>query len=298
VEQFIDPKILARVKDLQLVARTVGDGFLQGIQSSHQRGVGIEFSQYRTYEPGDDPGRIDWKLYARSDRYFVREADRESEISVVFVLDASGSMAQQSEEGAWSKFACARTLLATLAYLAQHQGDRAGLLCLSEPGVDFLPATAGERQWHRILRHLQATQPTGRFPVANRLKAFIPSLQAAELVVFISDFHESRDEILSFVHTMNSKRNDILALQMLCDDERSFPWRGPTRFEDLETGDSVLLSAQSARTAYLQALSASQNQLRSQLGRYEIGLESFNVDAPLDGALHHVLKHRQKRLRT
>ena len=141
------------------------------------------------------------------------------------------------------------------------------------------------------------SQPAGRFPAAHRLKAFFPRLQAAELVVFISDFHESSDEILSFVHTINSTRNDILALQLLCNDELRFPWHGPTRFEDLETGDSVLLSAQSARAAYLEALSASQNQLRSQLGRYEVGLESFNVDAPLDGALHHVLKHRQQRLR-
>ena len=96
MERFLESRTLARVKDLPLIARTVAEGFLHGIQSSHQRGIGVEFSQYRAYEPGDEPARIDWKLFARSDRYFVREAERESEIAVWFVLDCSHLLSRES----------------------------------------------------------------------------------------------------------------------------------------------------------------------------------------------------------
>lgn len=179
MQRFIDPKALARVRDLPLVARAVADGFLHGLQASEQRGVGIEFNQYRSYEPGDAPGRIDWKLYARSDRYFVREAERESEINIWLVLDCSHSMAQASAYanthasgtragGSWRKFDYARHLVATLAYLAQRQGDRVGYLGLDGigpegPGSVLLPAQPGQQQWHRILRTLQGSEPAGSF---------------------------------------------------------------------------------------------------------------------------------------
>ncbi|MEP1870824.1 MAG: DUF58 domain-containing protein, partial [Paraglaciecola sp.] len=119
MEQFLDPLVLARVKDMPLVAKTVAQGFLHGLHNSVQRGTGIEFSQYRAYEPGDALSNIDWKLFARSDRYFVREAERESNINIWLVLDASASMLQQashSNEG-WNKFDYARHLLATIAYI-------------------------------------------------------------------------------------------------------------------------------------------------------------------------------------
>jgi len=152
MERFIDPKTLARVKDMPLVARSVAEGFLSGIQPSQQRGVGIEFAQYRAYEPGDEPKRIDWKLFARSDRYFVREADRESEIATWIVVDCSRSMAQRSERGAWDKFDYARHLAATLAYLAQRQGDLPGLLMLNTHEQLVVPPAAGERQWAAFRR--------------------------------------------------------------------------------------------------------------------------------------------------
>jgi len=294
VEQFIDPRALARVRDMELVARSVADGFLHGIQSSHQRGIGIEFSQYRGYEPGDALSRIDWKLYARSDRFYVREAERESEVAVWLVLDASQSMAQASEGGPWHKFDYARYFLATLAYLAQAQGDRVGLLCFGAAGQELLPALPGQQQWHRILQVLQRTRHGGRFPDAQQLELPLERLQGPGLVMLISDFHQARDELQAFIHRVSTSHNETAALQLVCGDELDFPYRGPVRFEDLESGETVLLSGQRARDAYLASRETYQESLRRALALRNVSLDTLNIDEPLDQGLHAFLERRRR----
>lgn len=293
MERFIDPRTLARVKDMPLVARSVAEGFLSGIQASQQRGVGVEFSQYRAYEPGDEPKRIDWKLFARSDRYFVREADRESEIATWIVVDCSRSMAQRSENGAWDKFDYARHLAATLAYLAQSQGDLPGLLMLNTQEQQVIPPAAGERQWHRILKALHAGAAEGGFPQDPPVLSLVRKLQLPSLVVVISDFHETREELLSFMRNITTSRNDVIALQLLCEDETAFPFRGAVDFEDLETGERILVSGRAARTRYLDALDAYETRLRQAMAQLDVDFETFDIDRPLDAALHTFLQRRQ-----
>lgn len=295
--RFIDPRTLARVRDLPLAARAVADGFLHGVQPSHQRGVGVEFSQYRAYEPGDDPGRIDWKLHARSDRYFVREAERESETDIWFVLDCSASMRQRSEDGAWAKFDYARFLVATLSWLAHRQGDRVGLLALHEEGPVFLPPAGGERHWHRLLATLQELRATGRFSAADLPRGAAERLQSAGLVFLVSDFYEREREIITFASQLVTSRNEVVALQLLCGDERTFPYRGAVRFEDLETGESVLVSARTARALYLERFQSHQRRLREALAAAEVNMDSFDIDRPLDEAMHRFLARRIRRLR-
>lgn len=296
MERFIDPKTLARVRDLPLVARRVADGFLHGIHQSHQRGVGVEFSQYRGYEPGDDPARIDWKLFARSDRYFVREAERESEIAIWFAIDASGSMAQKSEEGAWSKFEYARHLTATMAYLAQNQGDAFGLLALSSEREVLLPPFTGERQWRRLLKALITLRPGAMFPDPDRLTPHLERLRAPGLVFVISDFYQHGGDILEFMRQITSARTEAVALQLLCRDEREFPWTGPVRFEDLETGETILVSAREARARYFDALHEHQDALAQQLRAADVPLAVIDIDQPMDEALYDFLVRRNKLL--
>jgi len=278
---------------MPLVARSVAEGFLSGIQPSQQRGVGIEFSQYRAYEPGDEPKRIDWKLFARSDRYFVREADRESEIATWIVIDCSRSMAQRSEKGAWDKFDYARHLAATLAYLAQRQGDLPGLLMLNTQQQLVVPPAAGERQWHRILKALHTVTAEGRFPDDASMLSLVRKLQLPSLVVVISDFHETRDELLSFMRGISTSRNDLIAMQLLCEDETAFPFRGAVDFEDLESGERILVSARAARAQYLEALEGYEARLRQAMAQLDVDLEIVDIDRPLDAALQAFLQRRQ-----
>ncbi len=298
MERFIDPLTLARVKDLPLIARTVADGFLYGLQQSHQRGVGIEFSQYRAYEPGDPLGHIDWKLFARSDRYFVREADRESEITIWFVLDASASMqmASESKPGSWNKFEYARHLLATLSYIGQVQGDHVGLLALGGNHQWMVPAASGERHWHRLLKQLTAVHSTASFPSTTAVESAIKRLQKPGLVIIISDFYQLSDELNEFIKQVSAGHTEVVAMQLQCQDELTFSYKGAIRFEDLETGEQVLVSSAAARKTWLDALASHQRELESFLQKSRIGLTSININEPMDRALYNFLVSRQRAL--
>ena len=296
MERFIDPRTLARVKDLPLVAKTVADGFLHGLQQSHQRGIGVEFSQYRVYEPGDPLSRIDWKLFARSDRYFVREAERESEIAIWFVLDASASMklASGTGSGAWSKFEYARHLLATLSYIAQLQGDHVGLLALAGEQHYLLPPGSGERHWHRLLKQLISVRSGDRFPQPDVIKSAIERLQKTGLIFIISDFYQLSNELNEFITQVSAGRTEVVAMQLQTTDELQFPYKGAIRFEDLETGEQILVSAAAARTTWLQSLAAHQQELERFLHGQQVTLNRINIDLPMDQALYDFLTSRQK----
>lgn len=295
VEHLLDPKTLARVKDMKLIAKTVADGFLHGNQMSTQRGVGIEFSQYRGYEPGDELSRVDWKLFARSDRYFVREAERESETSIYLVVDATASMAQQSQSGAWSKLDYTRHLAATLAYIGQKQGDNVGLLGLSTKQLNFVPAAGGERHWQRMLSQLQQLDSGDYFPTVELLNQYMSRLQQPGIVFMLSDFYQQDNEIIDFIKGISRSSNEIAAIQLQCDDEQTFPYKGPVRFKDLETAEEVLVAAKSVKDSYFNALYQHQVALRSDLADCGADLCTINIDSPMDEALHHYLKQRNRK---
>ncbi len=304
MESFIDPKTLARVKDLPLVAKTVAEGFLHGLQSSMQRGVGIEFSQYRPYENGDELSRVDWKLFARSDRYFVREAERESEIEVWMLLDASRSMLQSSElnkkaqrANTWNKLNYAKHLIASIGYLAQKQGDSIGYLGLSSDELKFLPAGNSEKHWRKLLTTLVQTKDGNYFPDISATQSLIGQLQKPSIIFVISDFNQKDNEIIEFAGQLNSTLCEVIAIQLVCDDEINFKFKGPIRFKDLETGEEVLVSAASAKEDYLKNYQDYQNALNETFANKNMGFHRFNIDQPLDQVLFEYLRQRQRIVR-
>ncbi len=305
METFIDPKTLARVKDLPLIAKTVAQGFLHGLQPSQQRGIGIEFSQYRSYEPGDDLSRIDWKLFGRSDRYFVREAERESETTIWLVLDVSASMTQKSQRSdltaaqqadVWNKFDYGRHLVATLAYLALKQGDSVGFMGLSSEQLSFLPAGRGDQQWHRILQQLGTLSSGAVYPNKNLIKPHIEQLQRSGLIFFISDFYQANNEITATLKQLAHGQSEVVAMHLLCSDELNFPFKGAIRFRDLESQEEVLVAANNAKDIYQQALKQHLSQLKKRLTQLRISHNQVNIEQPLDQVLHAYLQVRAKGL--
>jgi uncharacterized protein (DUF58 family) len=298
MHKFVDPKALSKVKDLPLVARTLAQGFLHGFHSSMQRGVGIEFSQYRVYEPGDDLSKIDWKLFARSDKYFVREAERESDINVWFVLDSSISMLQKTTfnetQDTWDKLEYARYLLGTAAYLAQKQGDNVGFLSLSSNNQTYLPALSGERHWQKILLALSRLSAADVFPPVEQVVKQLGAMQNNGVIFVISDFHQKNNEIIELVRQLSNSRTEVVAIQLTCDDEETFPYKGAVRFEDLETKEQVLVSANQIKDKYFEEKLKTQASLLSQLARSKVQHFMANIDEPLDQTLFDILKARNK----
>lgn len=292
--RFIDPHILAAISDLQLLAKTVVDGFMLGANQSPQPGVGLEFNQYRSYQPGDDLRLVDWKMYARSDRYYVREADIETSITVRFILDASASMAH--EDSGMVKFDSARFLTASLGYLAHTQGEALGLEIINAAGVTHLPPKRDHQQLHRFLHELEHARPKGVWPDWPQLEGIFTATQKHELIVFITDMHEQRDEIFAALSKLSALRNEVLLFQLMGRNEMDFAYDGVLTFEDLETGKTLSVETDQARQAYLERLQKKLRELKQALHDENISYTLFTLDQPLDLALRQYLTQRQKLL--
>lgn len=295
MSKLLDPKVLMAIKDLALAAKTTIDGFMEGINKSTLKGQGIEFSQYRSYQPGDDLRLLDWRMFARSDRYYVRESEVETNISVRFLIDASNSM--NHEDGDFKKIAYARYLAASLAYLASLQADAVGLYVLKE-GHTFSLATKRDKQHiARFFHLLESVKPEGRFAEAIQYKNIFAGARHRELLIFITDFYEQNGEISKLLHTLAALKHEIIVFHLLGRNELNLDYKEHTTLEDLETGQTVDIGSGQALAAYQQRLQEQVSQIRMQLLNKNIFYRLLPMDQPLDEALRDFLNQRTK-LRT
>ena len=290
--RFIDPHALAAIKDLALIARTVVDGFMFGGHQSRMAGAGLEFNQYRSYQPGDDLRRIDWKLYARSDRFYVRESQVETSVSVRFVLDASASM--RHEEDGLSKFDYARFLVASLAYLASRQGDAVGLYALRDGHVASWEPQRGPQHLHRLLHALEGLQAEGIWPPWEAVEQLFTVATHRDLVVFITDLHEQKDEIRTVLAKVNALKNEVLLFHLLGRRELDFSYEGVLEFEELETGRVMQVDADRIRRDYREAVDGHLREVRQELQDLSVAYALFTLDQPLDGILRTFLTRRMR----
>ena len=247
---LIPSDVRARLRDLRLRARGSAGGDGLGQHSSRSRGAGLEFAQYRAYEPGDEPRRIDWKLHARSDRYFVREAERDSPLTVWLLLDATASMRQADvARPGFSKLDAARSIIACVIELALRQGDRFGVIALGGSLPLVVPASGGTRQRDRCVLELARLQPAGVWPDAASLDALSERVHASSLVLLLSDFFD--DAVPALVEKLAAARREVLAIQMLGADERDFPFSGGHRFIDPESTAERRVEARTAAASGL-----------------------------------------------
>ena len=278
---LIPPELANRLRSLRLVSRRASGDRGIGQHASRSRGAGLEFAQFRQYEPGDDPRLIDWKLHARSDRYFVREAERESPLTVWLLLDTTASMSQADPEAPHrQRLDVARTLAACVAELALRQGDRCGLISLNDSEVQVLPASHGLRQRDRLWLGLQALRATGRFPSATQLLPAREKIAANDLVVALGDGFD--DAMLTLLERLAAARREVVFLQLLTVGERDFPYAGSYRFHDPETDEHLHGDAAAMRTAYLQRFDQAQRALAARLDAAGIMHACHVMDEPLD----------------
>jgi len=276
---LIPADVRSRLKDLRLTARRAIGAQGIGVHHSRSRGAGLEFAQYRAYEPGDELRQIDWKLYARSDRFFVREAERESPLTVWIVLDATASMAQR--DGArGTRFDAARSLAACVAELALRQGDRFGLLVLHGEGVRLVAPGNGARQRDQLLLALHGLRADGAFPVQDRLGPVFERIGAGDLVLVLSDWFD--DATSALVERLAAARREVLAIQLLTAEERDFSYTGGHRFRDPETGEELLGDAAALRADYLRRFADAQRMLDARLDAAGIRHARHYTDQPLD----------------
>lgn len=288
--RFLDPRILAGVRDLRLVARTVVEGFLAGQHVDARAGAGVEFSQYRAYQPGDDPRRIDWRALGRSDRYVVRESEVERDVTVRLLLDASASMAH-ARDGV-VKFDVARAFAAVLAYLADRQGDALGFHALSDRAAPF--ALPRRRALDHLLHRLEGLEPAGRWPAWEALARQWPARRRRELVVLLSDLHDTDGAIDAALEALAAAGHEVIVFKLLARDELDFDFSGDLVFEDLETGETVRGRGEELRAAYLESFQADRERWRRRFAELGIVHQLVAMDEPFDEALRRFLLRRRE----
>ena len=289
--KFIDPKVLATIKDLPLLAKTVVEGFMSGQNQSLRRGAGLEFSQYRSYQPGDDLRQLDWKMFARSDRYYIREAEVDTNITVRFIVDGSASMAHEDENGI-SKMDYARFLVASLAYLASTQGDAVGLYVLHEQQLINLTPRSDNMHLQRFWHQLTEIKPSGRFPDAQTADNLFSGRRQKELTVFVTDLYEHEQEITDLLYKLGAQRHELLLCHLMSRNELDFKFEGTLTFEDLETGQTMQVGTAEQRKTYLTKLQNWLQQTEKGMRNRQITYDRFVTDEPLDQALRAFLKNR------
>ncbi|MBC6991556.1 DUF58 domain-containing protein [Hymenobacter sp. BT491] len=288
---MLSPETLAALRNLPLAAKTAAEGFLAGQHLSRRRGAGMEFSQYRPYLPGDDLRRLDWRLAARSDRYYIRESEVDTSLVVHLLLDASASMNHRDDNGL-TKLDYARLLLAALAYLAHNQGDAVALTVLHPAGIQHLSGQSDSRQLPRIFHALENVEAAGRFPGNDALAPLTARRQRA-LIICVSDLYEENSEIEQLLTRLRAVSGEVMVLHTLARNELDFTHRGSVTFQDLETGHTLQLDADQQRAAYQQQLQEWLRNTAQNARRHGFDYHEVNTSEPLDRALREFLRRRQ-----
>ncbi|MCX2573891.1 DUF58 domain-containing protein [Pedobacter sandarakinus] len=292
MSKLLDPKVLMAIKELNLSAKTTIDGFMNGINKSTIKGGGLEFSQYRSYQPGDDLRSLDWKMFARSDRYYIRESEVETNISVRLLVDASASM--KHSDGDFTKIEYAKYMAASLAYLANLQGDATGLYVLQEMGIFSMTPKQDYQHLTRLFHQLENINPGGTFTNPIHYKALFAGSQKRELLVFITDLYQTDEEIVNLLDTLNSLRHEIVVFHLLARNELELDFKGYNTFEDLETGATIQIDQSKARANYKTKLANYLEETRVKMLDRRIAYRTVCTDEPLDQALRDFLKQRSK----
>ncbi len=290
--QLLKPELIRSVSGLALIAKVIVDGYFSGLNHSRRVGSGMEFSQFRNYETGDDLRLLDWKMLARSGRYYIKQSEIETNISVKFVVDASGSMMHTENE--LSKMDYVRVLIATMGYISKNQGDAIGLFALNDDQLYSLASKVQKQHFNQLLATLIQIESTGRWPEKLQEANIIHDRGYKELIFFITDFYEHGNELSDFVQRLKTSRNEVVVLHIMGKNEMDFGYSGTLTFEDLETGTKRKVDTKEAKKYYLQSLKTHITTTKNTLLASNIGYHLFQIDEPIGQALQLFIKMRNR----
>jgi uncharacterized protein (DUF58 family) len=289
-----DPTSLAKYGRLALVARTLVEGFLTGAHKSPYKGFSVEFAEHRQYYPGDEIRHIDWRAYGKTDRYYIKEFEEETNLRAHLLVDASGSMAYKGANH--SKFEYAQYVAASLAYLMLHQRDAVGLVTHDTKIRQIIKPKASSKHLLHLLRTLEQTEPGGETSMAPIWHGLAGEIKRRGLIVILSDCFDQLPALMRALQHFRHSRHEILLFHVLAPEEMEFPFKKWTQFRNLEVaGHKLLVDPQRLRKEYLKNFEAFCKGLRDQAGQMQIDYHLLRTDEPVDRALGIYLTRRQMR---
>ena len=297
---LLDPSALAKIHRLELLARGVVEGFVSGRHRSPYRGFSVEFAEHREYVPGDDIRDLDWKVYGKSDRYYVKQYIEETNLRATIILDASGSMSYTGDAAAahngrrLSKFDYARFLAATLVHLLIHQQDAVGLVTFDKGVRRYLPSRSRATHLRVLLQELHTTEPGEETSLAPVLHDIAERVHRRGLVILISDLFDQPEQILQALHHFRFRKHEVIVMHVLAEEELSFPFERWSLFKDLEVPLQQLeLDPRAIRAAYLDEFRRFLSTIEKGCGTMRIDYVPFSTKQDFDMALAGYLAHRR-----
>ncbi len=292
--RFVDPKVLARIGNLELVARSVVDGFINGLHRSPYFGASVDFAEHRGYVPGDDIRRVDWRLYARTDRYYIKEYEADSNANFAVLLDVSKSMGFGSE--GMTKLDYGRMLAGCLTYLVHRQRDRVGFVAFDNDIVEFVPPSA--KHMDVTLHVLDRLAPANPGSLSGPMNKIAEHFGRRGLLVLVSDLYEEPDAVIEAIGPLRFRGHDMIVFHLLDRAELDFEYADPSAFEDLESGEQIPVVPEALGAQYRELVQAHITALTERFSANRIDYTLVNTSTPLDHALFSYLSARERLMRT
>ncbi|MCG3137924.1 MAG: hypothetical protein HJJLKODD_01779 [Phycisphaerae bacterium] len=295
--RYLDPRTLAKIANLDLRARLVVEGYISGMHRSPYRGYSIEFAQHRHYVQGDDIRHIDWKVFARTNKYYIKQYEEETNLVCLLGVDCSESMAFRSSEAPMSKHDYAVSIAAALSYLALRQQDSVGLATFDDGITRFIRPTNNPAQWKVVIHELEGSTGPSKTSLRKVLDELSERLKRRTLIVLISDFFDDLENIRQGLRYLRYHRNEVILCQVLDPAELEFPLKGPTLFRGMEKLGTLLAEPRTLRERYLEEMQRFTAQLRRLCRELKLDYVLFNTRDPLDVALSTYLATRGATMR-
>jgi uncharacterized protein (DUF58 family) len=293
--RFLDPKVLSRIGNLELLARTVVDGFLNGIHKAPYLGLSMDFAQHRPYVPGDDIRHLDWRLFARTDRYYIKQYEAETNTDLVALVDVSDSMDWTSDDERPTKLEYGRFLAASLLYLSRRQRDRVGCVTFDHDPIERVPAAA--RNLELSIMALERSVPRGPGDLKNALFEVSAGMKKRGIALLISDLYDDVEDVVTGIRYLTSRKQDVMVFHLLDPGERNLPAGDAVSFEDAETGEQVPVIPSKLREGYAQVIGEHVDTLKRTMVKERVDFVPVDTSTPLDHALFAYLSLRARSTR-
>jgi uncharacterized protein (DUF58 family) len=290
---YSDPDVIARIADLGLRSRRLVEGAINGQHRSPFHGFNIEFATYREYAPGDDLRRLDWRVFARSDRHYIKQYEEESNARVTFVVDASASMNYRGKKADLSKFDYGATMVVALAMLLARQQDPVGLVLFDEQATKILPPAATQSQVAVMTGLLEKCTPARKTELGGLLQSLSDRIRRRGLLIIVSDLFTDLDAMYDGLNRLRFAGHEVLVLQVIDRDETELPFDGPTVFRDIEGDEELFAEPTAFRQAYRRAMQQFLGEVTQECGARGYDHVRFFTDELLGSALSYFLHSRQ-----
>lgn len=287
---YFDPTTLQKITRLELRAQYVVEGFMSGLHRSPYFGNSVEFRQHREYTAGDDLRHVDWKVWAKQDRLYVKQYEEDSNLRAAMLVDVSASMRYGS--GPMTKRDYAATIAVSLAYLLLSQQDATGCLAFDESVRDAVPQRTQRTHLDAIIRTLETSRPRKKTDISQILKHALGAYPKRGMMVLISDLLVDADSLIDGLQMLKTRGHDVIVFHVMDDDELDFPFKGPTRFEGLESLEHITCNPRALRDDYLKALNQHLDKIRRGCAQRGISYSLFRTSQPLNSALAAFLNER------